>query len=132
MLFACWALNGVLVTFLVDNGIFSWSVVQVRTTGNSILTRIHHARLPIGILTDKLGGKVVFSLYSTLFRSLFLPLADSFFMFALLSFFFGLVGTNCGGNWIHPRFAPKEWQGRALGFWNGMQESITTFMAYRY
>ncbi len=27
--FACWTLNGVLVTFLVDNGIFNWSVVQV-------------------------------------------------------------------------------------------------------
>ena len=27
--FACWTLNGVLVTFLVDNGIFKWDVVQV-------------------------------------------------------------------------------------------------------
>ena len=26
--FACWTLNGVLVTYLVDNGIFNWSVVQ--------------------------------------------------------------------------------------------------------
>ena len=26
--FACWTLNGVLVTYLVDNDIFNWSVIK--------------------------------------------------------------------------------------------------------
>ena len=60
--FACWTLNGVLVTFLVDNGIFKWSVVQVGwLLGIPILTG-SIMRLPMGMLTDKFCGKYVFSL----------------------------------------------------------------------
>ncbi|WP_339919858.1 MFS transporter [uncultured Flavobacterium sp.] len=132
--FACWTLNGVLVTFLVDNGIFHWSVVQVGwLLGIPILTG-SIMRLPIGILTDKLGGKVVFSTLLLLCSvPLFLlPLADSFFMFALLSFFFGLVGTSFAvGIGYTSVWYPKEWQGRALGIF-GMGNAgaaITTFMA---
>ena len=59
--FACWTLNGVLVTFLVDRGIFNWSVVEVGwLLGLPILSGAIF-RLPIGILTDKYGGKKVFS-----------------------------------------------------------------------
>src|SRR5690349_9861252 len=59
--FACWTLNGVLVTFLVDNGIVKWNVVQVGwLLGIPILTG-SIMRLPVGILTDKYGGKYVFS-----------------------------------------------------------------------
>lgn len=132
--FACWTLNGVLVTFLVDNGIFHWSVVQVGwLLGIPILTG-SIMRLPVGILTDKLGGKVVFSTLLLLCSvPLFLlPFADSFFMFALLSFFFGLVGTSFAvGIGYTSVWYPKEWQGRALGIF-GMGNAgaaITTFMA---
>ena len=59
--FACWTLNGVLVTFLVDRGIFNWSVVEVGwLLGIPILSGAIF-RLPIGILTDKYGGKIIFS-----------------------------------------------------------------------
>lgn len=132
--FACWTLNGVLVTFLVDNGIFHWSVVQVGwLLGIPILTG-SVMRLPIGILTDKFGGKYVFSLL-LLFSSIplfLLPFADSFFMFALLSFFFGMVGTSFAvGIGYTSIWYPKEWQGRALGIF-GMGNAgaaITTFLA---
>ncbi|MBW1654144.1 MFS transporter [Flavobacterium quisquiliarum] len=132
--FACWTLNGVLVTFLVDNGIFHWSVVQVGwLLGIPILTG-SVMRLPIGILTDKFGGKYVFSLLLLLssIPLFLLPYADSFFMFALLSFFFGMVGTSFAvGIGYTSIWYPKEWQGRALGIF-GMGNAgaaITTFLA---
>ena len=59
--FACWTLNGVLVTYLVDNNIFNWSVIETGwLLGIPILTG-SIMRLPMGILTDKFGGKPVFS-----------------------------------------------------------------------
>ncbi|WP_343694842.1 MFS transporter [Flavobacterium sp.] len=132
--FACWTLNGVLVTFLVDNGIFHWNVVQVGwLLGIPILTG-SIMRLPIGILTDKFGGKYVFSLLLLLssIPLFLLPYADSFFMFALLSFFFGMVGTSFAvGVGYTSIWYPKEWQGRALGIF-GMGNAgaaITTFLA---
>ncbi|MBS7231364.1 NarK/NasA family nitrate transporter [Flavobacterium psychroterrae] len=132
--FACWTLNGVLVTFLVDNGIFHWSIVQVGwLLGIPILTG-SIMRLPIGILTDKFGGKYVFSLLLLLssIPLFLLPFADSFFMFALLSFFFGMVGTSFAvGIGYTSIWYPKEWQGRALGIF-GMGNAgaaITTFLA---
>ncbi|WP_281240097.1 MFS transporter [Flavobacterium praedii] len=132
--FACWTLNGVLVTFLVDNGIFKWDVVQVGwLLGIPILTG-SIMRLPIGILTDKYGGKYVFSLLLLLcsIPLFLLPFADSFFMFALLSFLFGMVGTSFAvGIGFTSIWYPKEWQGRALGIF-GMGNAgaaITTFLA---
>jgi NNP family nitrate/nitrite transporter-like MFS transporter len=131
--FACWTLNGVLVTFLVDNSIFKWSVVQVGwLLGIPILTG-SIMRLPIGILTDKFGGKYVFSILLLLcsIPLFLLPLADSFFMFALLSFLFGMVGTSFAvGIGYTSIWYPKEWQGRALGIF-GMGNAgaaITTFL----
>ncbi|WP_348799700.1 MFS transporter [Flavobacterium adhaerens] len=132
--FACWTLNGVLVTYLVDNGIFKWDVVQVGwLLGIPILTG-SVMRLPLGILTDKYGGKYVFSLLLLLcsIPLFLLPFADSFFMFALLSFLFGMVGTSFAvGIGFTSIWYPKEWQGRALGIF-GMGNAgaaITTFLA---
>ncbi|PXY42972.1 MFS transporter [Flavobacterium hydrophilum] len=132
--FACWTLNGVLVTFLVDNGIFNWSVVQVGwLLGIPILTG-SVMRLPIGILTDKFGGKYVFSLLLLLcsIPLFLLPFANSFLMFAILSFLFGMVGTGFAvGIGFTSIWYPKEWQGRALGIF-GMGNAgaaITTFLA---
>ncbi|MES2238669.1 MAG: MFS transporter [Bacteroidota bacterium] len=132
--FACWTLNGVLVTYLVDKGIFNWSVVQVGwLLGIPILTGAV-MRLPLGILTDKFGGKYVFSFLLLLcsIPLFLLSLADSFLMFAILSFFFGMVGTSFAvGIGYTSVWYPKEWQGRALGIF-GMGNAgaaITTFVA---
>ncbi len=132
--FACWTLNGVLVTYLVDKGIFNWNVVQVGwLLGIPILTGAV-MRLPMGILTDKFGGKYVFSLLLLLcsIPLFLLPLANSFYMFAFLSFLFGMVGTSFAvGVGYTSILYPKEWQGRALGIF-GMGNAgaaITTFIA---
>ncbi|MGM8362945.1 MFS transporter [Flavobacterium sp. ARAG 55.4] len=132
--FACWTLNGVLVTYLVEKGIFNWSVIQVGwLLGIPILTGAV-MRLPVGILTDKFGGKYVFSLLLLLcsIPLFLLPFASSFTMFALLSFLFGMVGTSFAvGVGYTSLLYPKEWQGRALGIF-GMGNAgaaITTFIA---
>ena len=52
--FAAWTLNGVLVTYLVDNGVFEWTESQMGwLIGLPVLTG-SLARLPLGILTDQL------------------------------------------------------------------------------
>lgn len=87
--FACWTLNGVLVTYLVDKGIFNFSVVEVGwLLGIPILSGAIF-RLPVGILTDKYGGKIVFSVLLILcaIPLFLLTFANSFWSFAILSFF---------------------------------------------
>lgn len=132
--FACWTLNGVLVTFLVDQEIFNWTVVQIGwLLGIPVLTG-SLMRLPMGILTDKYGGRIVYSTLLILASvPLFLlPFAVNFWMFALLSFMFGMVGTSFAvGVAYTSLWYPKEWQGRALGIF-GMGTagaSITPFIA---
>jgi NNP family nitrate/nitrite transporter-like MFS transporter len=132
--FACWTLNGVLVTFLVDQEIFDWNVVQIGwLLGIPILTG-SLMRLPMGILTDKYGGRMVYSALLVLasIPLFLLPFAANFWMFALLSFMFGMVGTSFAvGVAYTSLWYPKEWQGRALGMF-GMGTagaSITPFIA---
>ncbi|WP_299250745.1 MFS transporter [uncultured Cytophaga sp.] len=132
--FGCWTLNGVLVTFLVDQEIFDWNVVQIGwLLGIPVLTG-SLMRLPMGILTDKYGGKVVYSSLLVLasIPLFLLPLATNFWMFAFLSFMFGMVGTSFAvGVAYTSLWYPKEWQGRALGIF-GMGTagaSITPFIA---
>ncbi|MDY0985980.1 MFS transporter [Flavobacterium sp. CFBP9031] len=132
--FACWTLNGVLITFLADKGIFNFTVVEIGWLLGIPILSGSIFRLPIGILTDKYGGKVVFSALLLLCSiPLFLmPFADSFWTFAILSFFFGLVGTSFAvGIGYTSIWYPKEWQGRALGIF-GMGNAgaaVTTFIA---
>ncbi|WP_035647057.1 nitrate/nitrite transporter [Flavobacterium sp. ASV13] len=132
--FACWTLNGVLVTFLNDRGIFEWSVVEIGwLLGIPILTG-SVMRLPMGILTDKFGGKPVYSCLLVLssIPLFLLPFAYNFWTFAILSFLFGMVGTSFAiGVGYTSVYYPKEWQGRALGIF-GMGNSgaaLTTFLA---
>lgn len=132
--FACWTLNGVLVTYLVDKGIFNFTVVQTGwLLGIPVLTG-SILRLPIGIMTDKFGGKYVFS-GLLLFCSIplfLLPFAHTFATFAILSFLFGIIGTSFAiGVGYTSVWYPKEWQGRALGIF-GMGNAgaaLTTFLA---
>lgn len=132
--FACWTLNGVLVTYLVDNGIFNWSIVETGwLLGIPILTG-SVMRLPLGILTDKYGGKPVFSILLILCSvPLFLLyFVHSYWMYFLLSAFFGMVGTSFAVGIAYTSvWYPKKWQGRALGIF-GMGNAgaaATTFIA---
>ena len=93
--FAAWMLNGVLVTYLVNNGIFKWSPVQIGwLLGVPVLVGSIF-RLPVGIITDKFGGKWVMGvlLIFCAVPMFFLSQANDFNSFLLLSFGFGLAGS---------------------------------------
>ncbi|MBK7130456.1 MAG: NarK/NasA family nitrate transporter [Crocinitomicaceae bacterium] len=116
--FAVWMLNGVLVTYLVDNGAFDWTSSQVGwLLGIPVLTG-SIMRLPAGILCDKFGGKWVFvSLFVLAAIPLFLMYyVDSYLGYALLSFGFGISGAGFAVAIANTSvWYPKKNQGLALG-----------------
>src|SRR3990167_1289171 len=132
--FAVWMLNGVLVTFLVDNQLYPWSVVEIGwlmaipPLSGSIF------RLHAGVWTDKFGGKTTFSilLFLCAVPMVLLGYADSFWQFALCSFCFGLVGQGFAiGIAYTSVWYPKSWQGRALGIFGvgNVGAAVTTMLA---
>ncbi len=132
--FACWTLNGVLVTFLIEKGIFNWTVVEAGWLMGIPILSGAITRLPIGILTDKYGGKKVFTwlLFLCAIPLFLMPFANTFWSFAILSLLFGVVGASFSvGIGYTSVWYPKEWQGRALGIF-GMGNAgaaLTTFLA---
>lgn len=132
--FACWMLNGVLVTFLAGNQVFDWGPVEIGwLLGIPVLTGSIF-RLPAGILTDKYGGRPVFGILLLLcaIPMFFLSQANSFFSFALCSFGFGLTGVGFAvGIAFTSVWYPKNWQGTALGIFGAGNAgaAITTMLA---
>lgn len=132
--FAVWTLNGVLATFLVDKGVFKWGPIELGwLMGVPILTGSIF-RLPVGIMTDKIGGKWVFTsiLLFCAISVYFLSYANSFLSFLILSLCFGMAGTGFAVGIAYTSvWYPKEWQGRALGIF-GMGNAgaaLTTLLA---
>jgi NNP family nitrate/nitrite transporter-like MFS transporter len=132
--FACWMLNGVLVTFLAGNQVFDWGPVEIGwLMGIPVLTGSLF-RLPAGMLTDKYGGKPVFAalLFLCAIPMFFLSQANSFFAFAMCSFGFGLSGVSFAvGIAFTSVWFPKHWQGRALGIFGAGNagSALTTMLA---
>lgn len=132
--FAAWMLNGVLVTFLVDNQVFKWSSVQIGWLfGIPVLTGSIF-RLPAGILTDKFGGKWVFGLLLLVCAvpMFLLSKSNGFVSFALCSLGFGLTGAGFAvGIAFTSVWYPKKWQGTALGIFGtgNAGAAITTLVA---
>lgn len=132
--FACWMLNGVLVTFLVENQIFDWGPVEIGwLMGIPVLTGALF-RLPAGLLTDRFGGRPVYSLL-LIFCSIpmfLLSYADSFTSFALCSFGFGLTGISFAIGIAYTSYwYPRKWQGTALGIFGAGNAgaALTTLFA---
>ncbi len=116
--FAAWLSNGVLITFLISNGILDWSAVEMGTViGIPVLTGALF-RLPMGILTDKFGGRPIFAI-NLLVASLGMVLmsqAQTYTDFIIASLLFGTVGaTFAVGIAFTSVWFPKEKQGLALG-----------------
>lgn len=132
--FAAWMFNGVLVTFLVDNQVFNWGPVKIGwLLGIPVLTGSLF-RLPAGMLTDKFGGKPVFVslLFLCAVPMYLLSKADSFFLFALCSFGFGLAGVSFSiGIAFTSVWYPRERQGTALGIFGAgnVGAALTTLFA---
>ncbi|MAF65395.1 MAG: MFS transporter [Planctomycetes bacterium] len=132
--FAAWMLNGVLVTFLSANQVFDWGPVEIGwLMGIPVLTGSIF-RLPAGILTDKFGGKPVFGslLLLCAVPMYLLSYADSFLVFALCSFGFGLAGVSFSiGIAFSSVWYPRENQGTALGIFGAGNAgaALTTLFA---
>jgi NNP family nitrate/nitrite transporter-like MFS transporter len=132
--FAAWMINGVLVTFLVSKGVFKWSPVQIGwLLGVPVLVG-SVLRLPVGILTDKFGGKWVMSaiLFFSAIPMFLLSQADSYTTFLLLSFGFGIAGASFAAGVAYTSlWYPKERQGTALGIFGAgnIGAALTTLFA---
>lgn len=132
--FAAWMFNGVTVTFLVDNGAYDWNSVQIGwLLGIPVLTGAIF-RLPVGILTDKYGGKWIFGglLVLSAIPMFLLSYADSFWEFALFSFGYGLTGAGFAVGIAYTSvWYDKDWQGRALGIFGAGNAgaALTTLFA---
>lgn len=116
--FAVWMMNGVLVTFLVENKVFAFDKVQIGwLMGIPVLTG-SVLRLPVGLATDRWGGRIVFStvMLVAAVSALLLSFATTFGHFVLGSLGFGLAGAGFAvGIAYTSLWFKKEQQGTALG-----------------
>lgn len=132
--FAAWMINGVLVTYLVDQGVFNWNPIQIGwLLGVPVLVG-SILRLPVGMLTDKFGGKwmIAVILICSAIPMYFLSYANSFTSFLLLSFGFGISGAVFAAGVAYTSlWYPKEKQGTALGVFGvgNTGAALTTFFA---
>lgn len=116
--FATWLMYGVLITFLIDAQLFEFSQSQVGwLIGLPILTG-SVMRLPMGVLTDRYGGRAVMTLLMLASAvPLFLTsLATSYIHFLLAGLGFGLAGASfaVGIGYVASWFK-RERVGTALG-----------------
>jgi len=134
--FACWVLNAVLVTFLVGSGELSFDGTQVGwLLALPILTGAV-SRVPLGILTDTYGGRVVFFLLMLVVSVplYLLSFASTFTHFVLASLGFGLAGGSFAvGVAYVSAWARKGKQGTALGIFGAGNAgaAMTTIFAPR-
>jgi MFS transporter, NNP family, nitrate/nitrite transporter len=116
--FAAWMTNGVLATFLVDNGLEHWDKVQLGwLIGVPVLTG-SVLRLPVGVLTDKYGGRRVYALLMLLSAvpMWLLSYASGYREFLWCSLGFGVSGASFAVGIAYTSvWFPKERQGTALG-----------------
>ncbi len=116
--FACWMLNGVLITFLIDNGAFEWSKSQIGwLIGIPVLTGAL-MRLPVGVMTDKYGGRKIFALLMLLSAvpMYMVSMVNSYTGFMLTGLGFGLCGASFAVGIAYTAiFFEKQHQGTALG-----------------
>jgi NNP family nitrate/nitrite transporter-like MFS transporter len=116
--FAVWMMNGVLVTFLVDNGIFRWTPAEMGwLIGIPVLTGSIF-RLPMGIATDQYGGRVVFGwlLLLSAVPTWLVSYCNAYWQFCVAGLGFGMVGTGFAVGIAYTSvWFPANRQGTALG-----------------
>ncbi len=116
--FAVWMMNGVLVTFLVDNGLYKWDPAQMGWLIGIPVVTGSLFRLPFGVATDQWGGRLVYGLLLLLAAvpTYLLSHCESYLQFCLASLGFGFTGTSFAiGVAYTSAWFPKHRQGTALG-----------------
>ncbi|MBI1269469.1 MFS transporter [bacterium] len=116
--FACWMLYGVLITFLVNNGLYQWDKAQMGwLIGTPVLTGAL-LRLPVGVWTDQYGGRIVYPLVMLVAAAgmFSVSFCNSYYQFLAAGLFFGLAGASFAVGIAYTSvWFPREKQGTALG-----------------
>lgn len=116
--FAVWMMNGVLITYLVENGVYQWDKAQMGwLIGVPVLTGAV-MRLPFGVLTDKYGGRLVNTVLMLMAAgaTFLVSYADSYLSFLLCSLGFGISGASFAVGIAYTSvWFKREHQGTALG-----------------
>ena len=116
--FSVWMMNGVLVTYLVDNRVYAFDKAQIGwLLGVPVLTG-SLVRLPVGMWTDRYGGRLVFPAVMLVASTgaWLMSLADSYVGFLAASLLFGVAGTGFAVGIAYTSvWFPRERQGTALG-----------------
>jgi NNP family nitrate/nitrite transporter-like MFS transporter len=116
--FASWMMNGVLVTFLVDSRILDLDKAQIGwLIGIPVLTG-SLVRLPLGVLTDKYGGRIVYGLLMLVaaIPMYLVSYCNTYTDFILASLGFGLSGGSFAVGIAYTSvWFSKDRQGTALG-----------------
>ncbi|MHC4196413.1 MAG: MFS transporter [Planctomycetota bacterium] len=116
--FAIWALYAPLGPFFMEWYNLSASQVLILVAIPALLGSV--VRIPMGILADKYGARIVFSI---LLLFVVLPLigaifVDSYIMFLICGLFFGMSGTSFIVGITHVSvWYPQSKQGTALGIY---------------
>lgn len=127
-------MNGVLVTYLISNGVYDWSKTQMAALLATPILTGSVFRLPVGLLTDRFGGRIVYFLLMLL-AALFLALnsfASDFWMFMACALGFGISGASFAVGIAYTSvWFPKRLQGTALGIFGAGNAgaAITTLLA---
>ncbi len=132
--FMAWTMYGVLITWLVDNKVLALDKAQMGWLIGIPILSGSLVRLPVGLLTDRYGGKPVYiavmlftavSLYITSF-------AQTFSQFMWCGLLFGVAGSSFAvGIAYSSMWFPKERQGTALGIFGigNAGAAVTTLFA---
>jgi len=116
--FAVWMMNGVLITFLVDQRIYAFDKVEMGwLIGIPVLSGAI-VRLPVGLLTDKYGGRGVYTgvMLLSAVAVFAVSFASSFWSFFWGGLAFGIAGTSFAVGIAYTSvWFPREQQGTALG-----------------
>lgn len=132
--FAVWTMYGVLGAFLVDKQIIPLSKEQLGwLLGTPVLTG-SIMRLPVGLLTDRYGGKSVYIVVMLLATAgvASVSLASTFTHLVLSGLLFGMSGAAFAVGIAYTSvFFPKERQGTALGIFGvgNAGSALTTLLA---
>ena len=132
--FAVWMLYGVLITYLVNQRVYTFTPSQVGwLIGLPVLTGAL-TRLPVGLLADRFGGRpVMFAILLWVAAASWLSsYAEGFWGFALGGLGFGVAGASFAAGVAYTSlWFPAHQQGTALGIFGigNAGAAITTLLA---
>jgi NNP family nitrate/nitrite transporter-like MFS transporter len=116
--FAVWMMYGVLITFLVDSHAYAFDRLQMGWLIGIPVLSGSLLRLPVGVLTDKYGGRGVYAgvMLVSAAASFLTSFAGSFWGFIWGGLGFGLAGTSFAVGIAYTSvWFPSSRQGTALG-----------------